>query len=249
MTYKIAVAGKGGAGKTTIAASLVYHLIRSNKTPVLAVDADPNSNLDINLGIKSAETVADLREEILDRKVPEGMSKAAFLELKLQECLAEGKGFDLLTMGRPEGQGCYCAANSMLRTYLSKIAQRYKYVVMDNEAGLEHLSRRTTDDVDALLIICNPTLAGVRSAVNVLKTSRQVKLKIKNTYLIANRASKLDKGFLDEIEKNRLELTGTIPDDTSVFNASETGKDVFSLPESSPFLAAIKEIMRKTGII
>jgi CO dehydrogenase maturation factor len=244
MPITIAVSGKGGSGKTTLSGLLIHHLIKSNKTPILAVDADPNTNLDLTLEMKVNDVVADLREEVLEKKVPEGMSKTAFLELKLQECLVEGKGIDLLVMGRPEGPGCYCAVNNLLRTYLSKIASNYKYVIVDNEAGMEHLSRRTTNNVDVLFIVSPPTVIGIRSAGNIRKTSGQLKLKIKKTRLVVNQASKLNSGLLEEIEKNNLELAGTIPVDRSVLKVSEEGRSIFSLPEESEALKAVSDFVR-----
>ena len=150
----IAVAGKGGTGKTTIASLAVRYLVKKGETPVLVVDADPNSNMGQTLGIEVPITVGSAREQGFagDRDIPGGMTKDQFVEYKMQEALAEGEGFDLLTMGRPEGAGCYCFANNIIRRYMDGLAGDYRHVIMDNEAGLEHLSRRTTRKTDVLLV-------------------------------------------------------------------------------------------------
>ena len=190
MAFTIAVAGKGGSGKTTLATLTILQLIRQNKGPVLAVDADPNSNLNVGLGMKFEETIADLREEVLTKEIPSGMSKTEFFDYRLHECLVEGNKVDLLVMGRPEGSGCYCAVNNLLRQYLSRISKQYKYVVMDNEAGMEHLSRRTTDGVDVLLITSDPTIVSIRSAARIQEIALQIKLKIKDIYLRSSTSDK-----------------------------------------------------------
>lgn len=186
MAFIIAVAGKGGVGKTTISAMLVQYLIKIDK-PVLAVDADPNSNLNVALGMKYEETIADVREEA-KRETPEGFSKSEFFGLRLEETLVEGDGFDLLVMGRPEGPGCYCAVNNILRDYLAKISKKYKFVVIDNEAGMEHLSRRTAADIDLLLLVTDPTMVGISSAINAFNTAKSAGVKIKDIELIINKS-------------------------------------------------------------
>ena len=164
MTKRIAVCGKGGVGKTTVVCGLVNYLIEKNLTPILIVDADPNSNLAESLGLKYGLTVADIREELRTAQIPQGLSKAEYVEIKLQEALVEYKNFDLLVMGRPEGRECYCYVNELLRTFLSNLSKNYKYVVIDTEAGMEHLSRRTTDNVDTLIVITTPTKVSFETA-------------------------------------------------------------------------------------
>jgi len=250
MPYTIAVAGKGGTGKTTISGLIIYHLVKSGKTPVFAVDADPNSNLDIIIGMKSETTAAELREDVLSRNVPEGMTKTAFMELKLQECIEEGSGVDLLVMGRPEGPGCYCAVNNLLRTYLSNVSKNYRYMVMDNEAGMEHLSRRTTNDIDLLVIVTTPTFVGVRSALNVRNTAEQLKLKITKTVLVLNQAAKEPAGeLLAELKKHGMEPEGIIPADELLAGQAEKGGDVFSVAGESKASSAVKELLLKTGAL
>jgi len=247
MAFRIAVAGKGGSGKTTLATLIILHLVREDKGPVLAVDADPNSNLNVGLGIKYGETIADLREDVLAKEVPSGMSKTDFFDYRLHECLVEGDKVDLLVMGRPEGPGCYCAVNNLLRQYLSKISKQYKYVVMDNEAGMEHLSRRTTDLVDVLLITSDPTLVSVRSAGRIYEIALQIKLKIKDIYLIINRTSESTNisSLISGSIPDRLSLLENIPEDPLVLEASEREEDLLSLPAESPAFEAVGRLMKK----
>jgi len=247
MAFTIAVAGKGGSGKTTLATLAILHFMRQNKGPILAVDADPNSNLNIGLGMKFEETIADLREEVLTKEIPSGMSKTEFFDYRLHQCLVEGDKVDLLVMGRPEGPGCYCAVNNLLRQYLTRISKNYEYVVMDNEAGMEHLSRRTTDDVDVLLITSEPTLVSIRSAARIQGIALKIKLKIKNIYLIVNRVTKskdissLVSGSVPE----KLSLLENIPEDPLVLEASEKEENLLSLPAESPSFQAVGRLMKR----
>ncbi|MFB0526027.1 MAG: AAA family ATPase [bacterium] len=247
MAFTIAVAGKGGSGKTTLATLTILHLIRQNKGPILAVDADPNSNLNVSLGMKFEETIADLREEVLVKEVPSGMSKTDFFDYRLHQCLVEGDKVDLLVMGRPEGPGCYCAVNNLLRQYLSRISKQYEYVVMDNEAGMEHLSRRTTDGVDVLLITSDPTLVSIRSAARIQEIALKIKLKIKDIYLIINRVSKSKdiSSLVSGSVLDRLSLLENIPEDPLVLEASEKEEDLLSLPVESPSFQAVGRLMKK----
>lgn len=247
MAFTIAVAGKGGSGKTTLATLTILHLIRQNKGPILAVDADPNSNLNVGLGMKFEETIADLREEVLTKEVPSGMSKTDFFDYRLHQCLVEGDKVDLLVMGRPEGPGCYCAVNNLLRQYLSRISKQYEYVVMDNEAGMEHLSRRTTDGVDVLLITSDPTLVSIRSAARIQEIALEIKLKIKDIHLIINRIpeSKDISSLISGGIPDRLSLLENIPEDPLVLEASEKEEDLLSLPAESPSFQAVGRLMKK----
>jgi len=247
MAFTIAVAGKGGSGKTTLATLIILHLIRDNKGPVLAVDADPNSNLNVGLGMKFRETIADLREEVLAKEIPSGMSKADFFDYRLHECLVEGDKVDLLVMGRPEGPGCYCAVNNLLRQYLSRISKQYEYVIMDNEAGMEHLSRRTTDGLDVLLITSDPTLVSIRSAARIHEIALKIKLRIKYIYLVINRTSESKdiSSLISGSMPDRLSLLENIPEDPLVLKASEKEEDLLSLPAESPALRAVGRLMKK----
>jgi len=247
MAFTIAVAGKGGSGKTTLATLAILYLIRQNKGPILAVDADPNSNLNVGLGMKFEETIADLREEVLTKEIPSGMSKTDFFDYRLHQCLVEGDKVDLLVMGRPEGPGCYCAVNNLLRQYLSRISKQYEYVVMDNEAGMEHLSRRTTDDVDVLLITSEPTLVSIRSAARIKGIALKIKLKIKDIYLIINRVTKTKdiSSLVSGSVPEKLSLLENIPEDPLVLEASEKEENLFSLPAESPSFQAVGRLMKR----
>ncbi|MFB0526064.1 MAG: AAA family ATPase [bacterium] len=247
MAFTIAVAGKGGSGKTTLATLAILHFIRQNKGPILAVDADPNSNLNVGLGMKFEETIADLREEVLAKEVPSGMSKTDFFDYRLHQCLVEGDKVDLLVMGRPEGPGCYCAVNNLLRQYLSRISKQYEYVVMDNEAGMEHLSRRTTDGVDVLLITSDPTLVSIRSAARIQEIALQIKLRIKEIHLVINRTSESKdiSSLISKSTADRLSLLENIPEDPLVLEASEKEEDLLSLPAESPSFQAVGRLMKK----
>ncbi len=251
MPFSIAVAGKGGTGKTALATLIIYHLLRTCKTPVLAVDADPNTNFNVNLGMEEGKAVSDLREDILEKQVSQGMSKSDFMEFKLHELILEGKGVDLLVMGRPEGPGCYCAVNNLLRRYLSRIAAHYQYVVMDNEAGMEHLSRRTTDNVDILFIVSEPTMVSVRSALKVKETAEKIKLRINRAFVVLNKvsASRDLRLIKEKINKNGMNLIGDILFDELINEAGEEARDLLSLPEDSPAVQATAEILKKAGII
>jgi len=268
MAFIIAVAGKGGVGKTTISAMLVQYLIKIDR-PVLAVDADPNSNLNVALGMKYEETIADVREEV-KRETPEGFSKSEFFGLRLEETLTEGEGFDLLVMGRPEGPGCYCAVNNILRDYLAKIAKKYKFVVIDNEAGMEHLSRRTATDIDLLLLVTDPTMVGISSAINAFNTAKSAGVKIKDIELIINKSTpstgsglilsgrpkehgnivEVSKGGMEEdklklIRQAGLKIGGYIPFQDEIQKSSEKGysvkTEIASTRSSLSFASLLRE--------
>lgn len=249
MAYTIAVAGKGGSGKTTIASLIAYNLVRAGRTPILAVDADPNSNFSIGLGLAGSETIASLREEAL-RDTPQGMSKIEFVNMRLQESIIEGEHIDLLVMGRPEGPGCYCAVNNLLRGHLSKVSKSYKYVVVDNEAGLEHLSRRTTDDVDLLLLVSEPTVVGLRSCANVCEIAASLPVKIKDSYLLINKANySFTQEVRDGIGRIKIPHAGEIPFDAQVIEASEKGLSLQTIPDTSAAAAAVKKMLQRVGVI
>ena len=222
MAYTIAVAGKGGVGKTTVCAMLIQHLLTLDR-PVLAVDADPNSNLDVLLGFKVKETISDIREAAKSLSSP-SMSKSDFFNMKLEEIIIEGNGVDLLVMGRPEGPGCYCAVNNMLREYLLRLIKNYKFVVIDNEAGMEHLSRRTASEIDKLLLVSDSTIVGLQSAINAFQAAKKSGLKFKGTSLVVNRSkSPLDKEKLGLIDDSGLNIAGYIPYKEDLEKNSEKG--------------------------
>lgn len=239
----IAVSGKGGTGKTTVAALIIRELMRDG--PVLAVDADPNSNLGEQLGMDVEETVGDIREEVIEREIPPGMTKDRYMELRLQETLVEGESVDLLTMGRPEGPGCYCYPNYLLRAFLDKLVGNYKHVVVDNEAGMEHLSRRTTRDLDWLLVVSDPSVASLKAALRIRELSEKLKLGIRKKGLVLNRTDGGLSPLQEEwVERTGLEVVGTVPEDESVMEYSLEGRPLVELPEDSPAAKAISEIVR-----
>ncbi|MCL4310524.1 MAG: AAA family ATPase [Actinomycetota bacterium] len=237
----IAVAGKGGTGKTTLAALAVQYLVRRGETPVLAVDADPNSNLGQTLGIGVPITVGSAREQGFagERAIPGGMTKDQFVEYKIQEALAEGEGFDLLTMGRPEGAGCYCFANNIIRRYMDALAGDYRHVVMDNEAGLEHISRRTTRKTDVLMLVADAGVRGIQAARRVLDLAVEMKLEVGRTVFVLNRASEAAvAALMPEIERLELPLVATVPEDPGLFEAEVAGKSLLEIAGESPAVAA-----------
>ncbi|MFH0797671.1 MAG: AAA family ATPase [Candidatus Omnitrophota bacterium] len=251
MSYTIAVAGKGGTGKTTLSALIISSLLRAGRKPVLAVDADPNSNLNEALGIKYDRTVVSTVDEIMKRKeeLSPGFTKERLLELHFQNALVESQGFDLLVMGHTEGPGCYCHANNLLRGLMDKLQANYPYIVMDNEAGMEHLSRRTTRDVDLLLIIANPNPVSLRSARNIFKMTEKLDLAIKKSCLLINQnipgtpTSPFCHSCVSSAGIQGLPLLGQIPYDKEVEKYSLEGLSFLDLPADSPASQSIKSIL------
>jgi CO dehydrogenase maturation factor len=247
MTVTIAVAGKGGTGKTTIAGLLIRNLVEHGLKPVLAIDADPASNLNTVLDMPLERTVGDIREDTSEKarsgQLDAGVAKADLLDYEINASLVEGQGVDLLAMGRPEGPGCYCAANTMLRTIIDRIAGSYECVVIDNEAGLEHLSRRTTRDVDVLLIVSDPTVRGLTTAGRIVELIGELKTKVGHHYLIVNRSPD---GLAPELEeviaRYGLDLLATLPEDRQVAEFDAVGSPLVDLPETSPVAAGVDEI-------
>ena len=250
MTITIALAGKGGTGKTTIAAMVLKYLSSRGKGAVLAIDADPSSNLNSVLGLELDATIGDVREETAVKvgagAIPAGIPKRDYLEYRINEALVEGDGLDLIAMGRPEGPGCYCAANHVLRECVDRIAGSYRYVVIDNEAGLEHLSRRTTRDVDFLLIVTDPTIRGIVTAGRVAGLVQELKTQVGKVLLVVNRVQgDLSSTLLEEIERQGLELVGTVPFDPMVGSYDAEGRALTNLPEDSAVFTAVKNIVDK----
>lgn len=251
MAVQIAVAGKGGTGKTTFCALLIRYLIDRGKVPVLAVDADANANLNEALGLKlESDSVSELIAKTKDlHGIPEGMSQETYIEYKLNASLAEGKNVDLLVMGGPDGPGCFCFPNNLLRKYLDNLTKGYEYIVMDNEAGLEHISRKTTQDVDYLFVISDSSARSVRSAGRVNELVKQIKTKVKSIYLVLTKTSQLDVEILkEEIEKTGLKLAGIIPADPAITEYDIKGKPLFELPDSSGAVQAVYDILNKLKI-
>jgi CO dehydrogenase maturation factor len=249
MAYRIAISGKGGVGKTTFAALTVRYLTEELGRTVLAVDADPNATLGVMLGIEVERTVAEIREETLEKKdnIPSGMSKDRFVEYRIQQCIGEHKGFDLLTMGRPEGPGCYCFVNNLLRRYLERAADDYPYVVIDNEAGMEHLSRRTDSTVDLLLVVTEPTIVGIGTARRVAEMASSLPIAVKRIRVVLNRVPPggLSPEVEDRLDASGLEVAGEIRLDDGVLSSAMSGQSLLDLPEGNCMYATVREILAK----
>ncbi len=252
MSFNIAVAGKGGTGKTTLCSLIIKQLIKAGKKPILAVDADANANLNEALGMEIEGSIADIMVRIKDNKepLPAGMTKDQFVEYKVHQSLSEGDDVDLLVMGGPEGAGCYCYANNLLRGFVAELSKNYPYIVMDNEAGMEHLSRRTTQNIDVLFITSDSTARGIRSAGRVKELVENLQLDIKKMYLVVSRVNTSNFDVLKtEIKKTGLELIGTMPLDEQVMEFDLLSKPLFDLPDDSPVVAVVDDILKKTAIL
>jgi CO dehydrogenase maturation factor len=254
MTFIIALAGKGGAGKTTIAGLTVRYIIEKKKRPVLAVDADSNSCLNEVLGVNVHATIGKLREESLQTiksgaERPGGMSIEQIFDYQIQQSIIESKGFDLIVMGRPEGPGCYCAANNIIRKYTDKLSETYPYVVIDNEAGMEHLSRRTTHRVNLLLIVSDPAIRGIQTAKRINGLVDELQLEIDERVVIINRTSGNEGTDLKNLaEESGLQVAGIIPLDETIINNEFQGRPIFQLPDDSKALKAVFSILDSLNI-
>jgi CO dehydrogenase maturation factor len=251
LTITIAVAGKGGTGKTTISAMLVKLL--SERGTVLAIDADPSVNLHMALGLESPETIGDIREEMAavagGGGLSAGMSKHEYMELRAQQALIESTGLDLLAMGRPEGPGCYCAANHSLRYSLDKLASSYNYVVIDNEAGMEHISRQTTRDVDILILVSDPTVRGVTTAARMQELLGELRTKMGDVYLVINRViDELSPEVEKVMQSNNLRLLATFPADPIVGEWDAMGRPLVDIPTDSPVWQAVRRLEQDLGL-
>ncbi|MCI4625699.1 MAG: AAA family ATPase [Candidatus Magnetoovum sp. WYHC-5] len=248
MSYIIAFSGKGGTGKTTLAALTVRYLNELQGKPVLAVDADSNSCFNEALGAKVSATIGGMREHSLESvrlgTRMAGMSTEEIFDYQVQQCIVEEKGYDLLAMGRPEGPGCYCAANNIIRKYTDKLADGYNYVVIDNEAGMEHLSRRTAHLVDLMFIVSDPTVKGIKTARRINDLIDELKLDIKNRYLIVNRVRGYENNEIqDAASKEGLQIVGYIPNDDLIFQIDLAGKSVFNISKDSPACSAFYGVL------
>lgn len=248
MSFTIAVAGKGGTGKSTLAALITRHLVKTGKTPVLAVDADADANLAGLLGIQEHSSLGDIREEVLANvnNIPAGMPKETYVEMKLEDVLVERTGFDLVVMGRPEGRGCYCYVNTLLRKYLEELTPNYKYVVMDNQAGLEHLSRHTTQNVDVLFLVSDPSVKGINTAVKVSELVSELKLNVKKQMLVISRlAGEIPEQLKEYANKNGLNIEATIPYDEEVTKFDLNEESILNIDDNSKSACAVIELMDK----
>ncbi len=256
MAYVIAMAGKGGVGKTTLGGLLIQTMCERGKRPILAVDADANSNLNEVLGVEIGMTLGDVREAVLhdseqkESKIPAGMTKADYMEMMMQDCLVEDKDFDLLVMGRTQGQGCYCYVNGLLQAQLARLVPNYEYVVVDNEAGMEHISRGILPKVDTILLVSDCSRRGVQAAGRIAELIVECNLKPSMVGLIVNRApnGELNEGTEEEIKKQGLTLLGVVPQNEEVYEYDCDGKPTVHLPEDSPVRIALNKIIDKINI-
>lgn len=247
----IAVAGKGGTGKTTFAALALRHIISKSKDKaILAVDADANANLNEALGLEVEETISTALEATKDpRAIPTGMTKDMFMEMFISQSMVESDQVDLLVMGNPAGPGCYCYPNNLLKNYFEKLRTNYDYVMVDNEAGLEHLSRRTIDDIDHFIITSDATARGIRSAGRVYGIVKALKFNVGKVYLVITKTKDGEVEDLKaEIDKTGLELLGTIPHDEAVMNYDLEDRPLVELPDDSPAVQAVGKIVEKLGL-
>ena len=254
MPHTIAVAGKGGVGKTTTCGMLIDYLCAKGQGPVLVVDADANANLNEVLGVEAQTSLGEIREEMaqaeLKGSIPAGMTKADYADFKFSSAIIEEDDFDMLIMGRTQGKGCYCYVNGVLKTQVDKYAKNYKYIVMDNEAGLEHVARGTLPKVDTMLLISECSRRGIQAVARIAEMVKEMELKPGRMGLIVNRApgGQLDEGVKAEIEKHGLDLLGVLPQDEGVYRCDCDGQPSAKLPSSNPVKLALKDIMKSIGL-
>lgn len=246
MSFNIAVAGKGGSGKTSIASLIIRYLNKKGKGPILAVDADPNANLGESLGFEVKQTVGRILDDFQREKIsiPSGMTKEAYLEYKLNGAIVESKGLDLLTMGRGEGPECYCYPNLILRKIIDNLSGNYAYVVMDNEAGMEHLSRRTTQNIDVLLITSDHSVKGIRTIARIKGIVSELKLVVRRELIVINFVpTNIDPLLSEELVRLGIVPTTTIPLDDEVQRYDLKMKSLFDLPDTSKVVMAVSDLM------
>jgi len=257
MSTTIALAGKGGVGKTTIAGMVIKYLVDNRKGAVLAIDADPSANLNMVLGLEMDWTIGDIREDMLAQvkesltaggatmgALPGGISKREYLDYQVRAALSEGDDFDLIAMGQPEGQGCYCAVNHNLREVVDSISKNYAFIIIDNEAGMEHLSRRTTRDVEHLLIVSDPSQRGIVAAERIAEFRKELDINIENSYLIMNRLNGTIPDILQEkIDRLDVPLLGVVPANLELTEFDASGKPLIELGDESPVYQAVAKML------
>lgn len=259
MTTTIALAGKGGVGKTTVAAMVIKYLTQKKSGAILGIDADPSSNLNMVLGLDLEWTVGEIREDMLEEvqqaalksgaamgTLRGGMNKRDYLDFEVRSSLSEGEKFDLIAMGRGEGPGCYCAVNHLLRGVIDDMSRHYRYVVIDNEAGMEHLSRRTTRDVDHLLVVSDPTIRGIVAAERIAALQQELEIDVRNAYLILNRLpGEMPAPLQERIDAIELPLLGVIPADSTMTEFEFSGRPLVEMGDDSPIYQAVAAMMEQ----
>lgn len=252
MGYTIAVAGKGGTGKTSLTGLIINQLVQDNKGPVLVVDADANANINEVLGANVEATIGEIREEVNQREkqgnaFPGGMTKAQYLQYRLNTIIEEGNGYDLLVMGRSEGEGCYCFVNGIMREQVNKISDQYNYLVIDNEAGMEHLSRKTTKHVDSLLLVSDCSRRSIQAVARIRDLALELNLSVGSTFLIVNKVPNgiLNDGIKEEIDKHKLHLLGVVPLDELIYEYDSSGIPLVKLPKDAKSKIAIQGLLAK----
>jgi CO dehydrogenase maturation factor len=253
MTMTIAVAGKGGTGKTTFVALLIKYIRTHNLGYIIAVDGDPSANLNMALGMDLEETVGHIREAMSEQvqsgRYDVSIPKARFLEYRINESLVEGDRIDLIAMGQPEGPGCYCAANNILREVIDRLKDEYDYVVIDNEAGMEHISRQTTRRVDKLFVISDLTMRGLAAAGHIVQLVNELGTRVHDTYLVINRVTDhIPPVILDRVEELGLRLLGTLPDDDTISEFDMLGRPIFEIGDDAPVYKAVVQLAIEAGI-
>jgi len=248
MSFTIAVTGKGGVGKTTISSIIINRLIALNRVPILAVDADPNSCLDANLGIKVEKTIGGVREEareIAGKGMSAGISKQELLEFKIAESLVESENFDLIAMGRPEGPGCYCYANNVLKQVIGVIADSYPFVVIDNEAGLENLSRRIVQEVDLMVMVADPSMRGLDTLERLYELAGEMGIKYNKLILVVNRMrhKHIPEKLKDLENKSGANMVLLLPDDDEIASVAEKGESIFTVSDKNSVLKKIEDLL------
>ena len=254
MPHTIAVAGKGGVGKTTTCGMLIDYLCNKKRGPVLVVDADANSNLNEVLGVEVETSLGQIREEMANAElkgtIPSGMTKAEYAEVKFNSALIEEDDFDMLIMGRTQGKGCYCFVNGILKSQVDKYVGNYKYTVIDNEAGMEHIARGTLPKVDTLLLVSDCSRRGIQAVARIAEMVEELKLNPTQMGLIVNRApgGVLNEGVREEIDKHGLNLLGVLPQDEAVYEADCMGEPSSKIPDASPMKQALARLLKSVGI-
>ena len=246
MAISIAFSGKGGTGKTTLTGMMVKYLVQKAQTPILVVDADPNYNVNEVLGVEVTQTLGDVREEMKRGEVPSGMTKDRFMAMKLEEAVIEEDEFDLVVMGQPEGQGCYCAANTLLSDFLRKLSGNYASVVMDNEAGMEHISRLTTSNIDDLLVVSDPSRRGLQAAERINHLAQNLNIGVQDIYLILNNVrEEPSEQMLKLVSDAGLKLLGSIYADSTIQDFDLQGRPTYELPDDNPALRSAFALFEK----